>query len=365
MKIAIITATPQNVRLGSGTFVANALLGTALRSQGHVVDVVSPEAASGPLGHVAHRFLWNARLDPRVFDGYDVVVGYDMDGFAVIGRLGVPFVSYIHGIIADEAGFERGWTRKALRSMAEAERRAVHRADMVVTTSDYAAARLRQLYRYDGDVEVVPPPIDLQRWEGAVAAARRGAGVRGRGRPTVLCVCVQYPRKNVATLVRAIAILRREMPDVECRIAGKGPEWDNLRRLADELGVQANVTLLGHVPYRELVREYAGCHVFCLPSLQEGFGIVFAEAMAAGKPVVASRSSSTPELVEDGVQGLLARPLDARDLAGRLREVLANPDRAGALGMAGRARVGEFDAPLVATRFSRVIAKLLDPQRTA
>lgn len=157
MKIAIITATPQNVRLGSGTFVANALPDAALRSQGHVVDVVSPEAASGPLGHVAHRFLWNARLDPRVFDGCDVVVGYDMDGFAVIGRLGVPFVSYIHGIIADEAGFERGWTRKALRSMAEAERRAVHRADMVVTTSDYAAARLRQLYRHDGDVEVVPP----------------------------------------------------------------------------------------------------------------------------------------------------------------------------------------------------------------
>lgn len=358
MKIAIVTATPQNVQLGSGTFVTNAHLSSALRSQGHLVDVFSPDEASGPFGYVAQRFLWNARLDPRSFDGYDVVVGYDMDGFSVIDRLDVPFVSYIHGIIADEANFERGWTRKSLKLMAAAEKKSVHRADMVMTTSEYSAARLKQLYRYDGVVQIVPPLIDLASWDDAVAAVRQDGGFREPSRPTVLCVCVQYPRKDVATLVRAIPMLRRGIPDVEVRIAGKGPEWDNLRRLAHDLDVEANVTFLGYVPYRELVREYAQCQVFCLPSLQEGFGMVFAEAMATGKPVVASRSSSTPELIEDGVQGLLARPSDAGDLAAKLQDVLTDPDKARALGAAARVKVSEFDAPVVAARFSQTVSKV-------
>jgi glycosyltransferase involved in cell wall biosynthesis len=352
MKLAFITATPQNAQLGSGTFVGNAHLIAQLRSQGHNIDIFSPTKAGGPMGYMVHRFLWNWRLDPRCFDNYDKVVGLDMDGYGIADRIKVPFIAYIHGIIADEAKFERGWVRTSLELMAKAERISVHRAKMVIATSHYSRTRLSQLYQYDGNIEIVPPPLDLQGWDAALASVE---GSQKSTRPTVLCVGVQYPRKNVATLIRATAILRRQIPEVEVRIASKGPEWNNLRRLAQELDLQQNVTFLGYLPYQELVGEYRRCDVFCLPSLQEGFGIVFAEAMATYKPIVASRSSSTPELIEDGVEGLLASPLDGEDLARQLAQVLLSPEKALAMGKAGRAKVSEFAAPVIAQKFSQLL----------
>ncbi|MDZ8050292.1 MAG: glycosyltransferase family 4 protein [Aulosira sp. ZfuVER01] len=358
MKLAFITATPQNAKLGSGTFVGNAHLITQLRSQGHKVDVFAPNKASGPMGYMVQRFRWNWGLDPLDFDKYDAVIGLDMDGYTIGDRIKAPFIAYIHGIIADEAKFERGWVRTSLELMAKAEQVSVHRANMAIATSEYSSARLAQLYNYKGEIEIVPPPIDVQGWDRALGSVTDSEENITNPRPTILCVGVQYPRKNVATLIRATAILRRQIPDVEVRIASQGPEWNNLRRLTQELDLNQNVTFLGYVPYEYLVREYVRCHVFCLPSLQEGFGIVFAEAMASSKPIVASRSSSTPELIEDGVQGLLATPLDPEDLARCLAEVLLSPEKALALGKAGRAKVVEFDAPAIAQKFSQLLTKL-------
>lgn len=352
MKLALITATPQNAKLGSGTFVGNAHLISQLRARGHQIDVFAPSSEPGLIGYMPHRFLWNWRLDPRCFAGYDAVVGLDMDGYAIAHRLQVPFIAYIHGIIADEATFERGWVRKSLELMARAESVSVHRAKLVIATSNYSCKRLSQLYDYERAIAMIPPPIDLQGWDKALASV---TDIPSSPRPTILCVGVQYPRKNVATLIRATAILCQQFPDVEVRIASKGPEWDNLRRLTQELNLSQNITFLGYLPYQELVREYLRCHVFCLPSLQEGFGIVFAEAMATQKPIVASRSSSTPELIEHGVQGLLAQPLDAADLAQQLAQILSSPEKAQAMGRAGRAKVAEFDASVIAEQFSDLL----------
>ncbi|MBW4560874.1 MAG: glycosyltransferase family 4 protein [Mojavia pulchra JT2-VF2] len=359
MKLAFITATPQNAKLGSGTFVGNAHLIAQLRSQ-HTVDVFTPAKSSGPMGYMVHRFRWNWRLDPLDFDKYDAVIGLDMDGYTIGDRIKAPFIAYIHGIIADEAKFERGWVRTSLELMAKAERVSAHRADMVIATSKYSRLRLTELYGYSKDIHIVPPPFDLQGWDAAVASVTKNEEDQVNTRPTVLCVGVQYPRKNVATLIRAAAILRQQIPDVEVRIASKGPEWNNLRRLAQKLKLNQTVTFLGYVPYEELVREYVRCHVFCLPSLQEGFGIVFAEAMATSKPIVASRSSSTPELIQHGVQGLLANPLDPEDLAHQLAEVLSSRAKALVLGKAGRAKVAEFDAPVIAQQFNQLLNKITE-----
>lgn len=355
MKLAFITATPQNVRLGSGTFVGTAYLMDHLRYLGHRVDIHAPSRSSGMMGYTARRFAWNLSLNPRDFNSYDVVVGLDMDGYTIADRLQNPFVAYIHGIIADEAQFERGWVRLSLELMAKAERLSVHRANQVITVSTYSCKRLGQLYQYSQPIARVPPPFDLQGWDRALTAA---AAELPDQRPTVLCVGVQYPRKNVLTLIRAAAILRNHVPTVEVRIASQGPEWPHLCRLAKQLQLQQTVTFLGYLAYPDLVREYINCQVFCLPSLQEGFGLVFAEAMATAKPIVASRSSSTPELIEDGIQGLLATPLDAEDLAEKLATILLSPDRGTAMGKAGRSRVGEFEVSAIANQFIQVLESL-------
>lgn len=360
LKLAFVTATPQNTNQGSGTFVGNIHLINQLRRQGHTVDVITPTRPAGKLGITAHRFQWNWQLQPSQFQGYDIAIGLDMDGYTLAKRLEIPFIAYIHGIIADEAKFERGWVRMALELQARAEHRSVNRADLVIATSQYSCQRLGQLYGYPASqIHTVPPPIDISAWDAAIAAAQQTGEDFTATRPTVLCVGVQYPRKNVATLIRAAALLRTQIPDLEVRIASKGPEWGNLRRLTSELQLEDTVTFLGHLPYQALVREYLRCQVFCLPSLQEGFGIVFAEAMATCKPIVASRSSSTPELIEDGIHGLLATPRDPEDLARKLARLLAAPEEAKQMGIAGRTRVKEFDAGLVAQQFSQLLTQKL------
>ena len=131
------------------------------------------------------------------------------------------------------------------------------------------------------------------------------------------------------------------VPAARLRVVGVGPELERLTTLHAELGLGQSVAFLGHIPFEQLAREYRDCAVFCLPSRQEGFGIVFLEAMAAGRPVVACRAAAIPEVVPDGAAGLLAPPGDPAALAEALIALLTDRDAGGAPGSArGRGRRG-------------------------
>ena len=120
-------------------------------------------------------------------------------------------------------------------------------------------------------------------------------------------------------------------------IAGAGPLRARLEAWRAGLLCPGAVELAGHL--EDLVPFYHGLDVLALPSLSEGFGLVAAEAGACGVPVVAARASSLPEIVDDGVSGLLTAPGDPVALAAALRRLLADPGLAARLGAAGRARV--------------------------
>ena len=156
----------------------------------------------------------------------------------------------------------------------------VRRAGRIVATSDHSAERLTRAYGADSRrVVVVPEPIDLARWREALSAA--GASDAGRNGRAIVCVAHLYPRKDVATLLAAMA---RLPADVTLRVVGTGPELPRLERMAQTLSLGGRVRFLGHIPFGELAREYRRADIFCLPSRQEGFGIVFLEAMAADSP---------------------------------------------------------------------------------
>jgi glycosyltransferase involved in cell wall biosynthesis len=160
-----------------------------------------------------------------------------------------------------------------------------------------------------------------------------------------------YPRKRFVDLLQAAARLRRLNPAVRVRVVGKGPDWEEMNRLHGQLALGETVTLLGDVTRDQLAAEYVSAQCFCLPSVQEGFGIVFLEAMAAGLPVVACRAAAVPEVVLDGETGVLVPPRDPDALAAALAAMLRDTARARALGEAGRRRAPSFTPEKVAQRF--------------
>ncbi len=345
MRLRFLTSTPQNIREGSGTFAGISTLRRALEARGVEIELAAPARRWPSL--TAGRLWFNHRLQSA--PGFDAVVGFDMDGYTLAGWSPVPHIAAIKGVIADEMLHERGVTRRLLAIQAACERRHVRRADLVVTTSRYAAARLRELYGIAGDIRVVPELIDLDGWHDLL---RRHAVPSDPARFTVLCVCRFYPRKRVDLLLRAAARLSGEIPNLDLRIVGRGPREPQLHRLAEDLRV--NVAWLGHVTQAELAAEYSRAHLFCLPSVQEGFGIVFLEAMAAGLPIVAARAAAVPEVIP---QALLVRPGDEEDLAAGIERLWRDEPMRRQLAETGRQRVAGFAAPRVAGQFLEEVTR--------
>jgi glycosyltransferase involved in cell wall biosynthesis len=350
-RLLFVTGTPTNVRGGSGTYVGIAVLRAALAARGHEVTLLAPAAGPRPFGMTAARLWFNFRarhaataLRP------DVVVGFDLDGVFMVAPK-VRQVAAIKGVLAEELQFERGMVRATLRLQAYFERQHVRRAERVLTTSAYAADRISGRYGVEPRrLRIVPELIDLTRWRSALASALGGPEAAPVG-PVILCVAHLYPRKDVATLLRALA----RLPAARLRVVGVGPELVGLRRLARALALGERVAFLEHVPFGQLAAEYRQADLFCLPSRQEGFGIVFLEAMAAGLPIVAARAAAVPEVVADREAGVLVPPGDVAALAEALGRLLADRRERERLGGGGRKRVWRYDAPLVAAQFEKAI----------
>jgi glycosyltransferase involved in cell wall biosynthesis len=329
MRLVFLTSTPLDPFEGSGTFAGIQGLAEGLRALGHEVELLVPDF---PCFHyTARRLIYNRRAANRVDARRpDVVVGFDMDGYLYAARQKrAPFVASLKGVIADELTNERGVTRWLLGVQARRERRSVRAADLVMAPSRYSAGKIGEYYGIDPRrVAIVPELIDVDGWRALFAAHP----AKPPERFTVLAVCRFYPRKQLGVLVEAA----KRLPEVEVRIVGAGPEGGRLRRAGP------HVRWLGNAGREQLAEEYNRCHVFCLPSVQEGFGIVFLEAMAAGKPIVAARAAAVPEVVRDGMDGLLVEPRDAAALAAALARLRDDAALRRHLAANGAQRVEEF-----------------------
>ncbi len=331
--LIFLTSTPPTIEEGSGTWVGISVLRAAIEALGHQVTLVAPSTPS----RIA--FNLHARSIVRRMKA-DVLIGFDLDGVFVKQR----HVAAIKGVLADEAQYERGITRLALSMQAWLEGMHVRRADGVIATSLYSAGQIARFYGVERlRIRVVPELIDLAVWERALRAAPIEPG-----RPRVLCVAHLYRRKRVDALLRAFARLRG---DAVLRIAGVGPERSRLESLARQLAITGRVDFLGHLPFARLLAEYRNAAVFALPSAQEGFGIVFLEAMASSLPIIAAHAAAVPEVVANGSTGILVPPGDDAALADAMTKLLDEPSTRRTMGSAGREHVRQFDAPLVARKF--------------
>jgi glycosyltransferase involved in cell wall biosynthesis len=333
-----LTSTPQDITRGSGTYVGISVLAAALRDLGHTVDFESSRRHF-PI-YTAERLWFNRGLRPS--PRHDVTVGYDMDGYRIAREPG--HVASLKGVIADEARFETGLTRLTMSLQARCEREHVRRAARVVVTSRYSGGCAQQLYGLDRFPAVVPELLDLQAWRRHLAAAPAARAPRF----TVLYVGRFYLRKRVNLLLDAAADLRGAIANLEVRIVGNGPCDAQWRAHSAARKLENTVTWLGDVSRAQLVAEYNRADVFCLPSVQEGFGIVLLEAMAAGKAIVAARSAAIPEVAPHAT---LVDPESSAALAEGILNLYASPELRSAQAGQSLAWVEQFDAPRVARLF--------------
>ncbi len=365
MRIAFLDSWLQDSASGSGTAVAIGGLAAALIRRGHTVERLVPRGPR-PRSLLLRRLWFNLRLPARFRRGgdagpYDLIVGFDIDGVRLSGSAPAPYVCSVKGVLAEESRCERGWPRRMLAGLALLERRNARRAPLVLSTSRYCIDRIRHHYTVPAErLALVPEGIDLKLWQPSADPAVLAALDDGREPYTVLCVARQYPRKRIVDLIDAFAMVSAREPRARLVVIGDGPEHAPLKERVQTLGLVESVNLLGALADDAEVRAWYGrASVFCLPSEQEGFGIVFLEAMASGLPVVSTTAAAIPEVVPDGEVGLLVPPRDPAALATALLRLLQAPDLRARLRDAGRDHARRYGWDRVADRFLEAVAPLL------
>jgi phosphatidylinositol alpha-1,6-mannosyltransferase len=179
--------------------------------------------------------------------------------------------------------------------------------------------------------------VDIDRFHPLAdgRAVRERYGVAALA-PLLVAVQRVAPEKRVDIVVRAMRRIVERHPGTVLLVGGKGAALEGLKSLAERLGVAGSVRFAGYIPETELPAHYAAADVFVFHSTYETFGVVLAEAMASGKPVVSVSSTAIPEVVADGQTGLLAPPLDPDALADKVCVLLDSPPERERLGRNAR-----------------------------
>jgi len=207
--------------------------------------------------------------------------------------------------------------------------------------------RLCRLLLSDGvdedRVHVIPPGVNPSLFDGPFEDPFAGVG-----RPRVLFVGRLAPQKGVRNLVAAAGLL--EDPSAQVLLVGDGPERPALEREAERIGLGDRLHFLGFVAHDRLPAVLAHADLLVLPSLYEELGTVLLEAMQAGLPIVASKTGGIPDVIEDGVNGLLVPPGNPEALAHAIDRLLADRDLAYRLSEGARERGKDYDWEVLAER---------------
>ncbi len=210
--------------------------------------------------------------------------------------------------------------------------RAVYRlSDLVIANSENTARLVRE-EAPNARVQVINPGVDNSIAARGIQGAREYRRTHGFDDSEVLLATVarMEARKNQSAVIRAVAQLRSEGCAVSYLCAGDGPERPRLERLARTEGVERFVRFPGAVPEAEKWQVFAACDLHVMPSIQvgsmiEGFGMVFLEAAAAGKPSICGRTGGQLEAVNDGITGFAVDGTSAAELAEAIRRLAHDP----------------------------------------
>jgi glycosyltransferase involved in cell wall biosynthesis len=326
------------IRAGSGSDVFTHRLAAALERQG-----VAAEFSWFPLQYEPVPFLLRNVRPPA---GTDIVFANSWNGFA-FKRNGLPMVVTVH-----HGGFDS--SLRLYRSPAQHlyhrllirrfEMRSLLSADAITAVSRFATTTLKQHDPVLSDVETIHNWVDLHRFRPLSVSRPREGKFRLLfvGKPTLL--------KGGDLLPKIMLMLGKNF---ELHIAGRCKP----QQYAD---LPQNIRLLGWLDEEQLIGAYQECDALLFPSRSEGFGYAALEAMACGKPVIATNGTALPEVVSHGVTGILCAAGNASEFAAACARLAADPTLCLEMGKAARQRaIEEFSEPKIIAQYLDLIARLL------
>lgn len=289
------------------------------------------------------RIVYEERFLARRLRGFGL---FHAPGYVAPRRLPCPLVLTIYDLVAltqpELARRSNAWHYRwrLPRSARDAAR--------VIVPLECVARQVSERLGVERErIRIVPLGVDERLKPPSLDARARVRAAHRLARPYILFVGNLEPKKNLPTLLRAFASLRRGGLPHELVLAGKrGWRCREVFRLPAELGIEADVRFLGYVEEADLAGLYGGAELFAFPSLVEGFGLPPLEAMACGTPVVASDAEALVESAGEAAEHVPA--LDAEALAEAMRRVLGDAALRERLRAAGLARAAEFTWPRAA-----------------
>lgn len=255
-----------------------------------------------------------------------------------------PFILTLHSNLTEELEYRLPQSLKryvSLKTEPYLEKRLVRKAEQVIVPSPH-------MVEFHVDMKdkmcVIPNGVAVEKIQNSVLMQRDMA------HPSILFVGRLEKIKGVDILIKSISFVVSSIPNVHLYIAGIGEEEGELKHLVKKLDIEENVTFLGFVSEDDKWSYYKSTDLCVVPSLEEPFGIVLLEAMACGKPVVASNVGGIPYIVEDGETGLLFECGNIEDLAERVTALLEDKELRKKMGEAGYEKAKEFSWSNIADR---------------
>ena len=272
--------------------------------------------------------------------------------------LRIPYVVYVYG--SETVRLGGGFSSSLMRMI-------LHESEVVVANSEYTAEEFISFGIPQAHIQVIYPGVDPEHFHPTDPDPALVEQYSLADKQVLLTVARLDERKGHDVVIRALAILAEDYPDLMYLVPSKGREEPRLRQLTGELGLDERVQFLGFVADEDLPDLYNLCDIYVMPNRitqetelagdVEGFGIAFIEAGACAKPVVAGRSGGAVEAVADGETGLLVDTPDSPEaVADTIRRLLQDTDLCRQLGQAGRKRVEErYDWRLLARQVEEIL----------
>ncbi len=255
-----------------------------------------------------------------------------------------PYFPYVHG--ADFLEFKsKTITNKILELILK-------NASLIIANSSFTKNALIGFGISEKKIIVINPPVEYKKFAkiGNTEELKENYGLKGK--KVLLTVGRLVERKGHDYVIKALPDIIKEIPDIHYLIVGDGMYRNELERLSVKLNIRDFITFAGFIPDDELPEYYAMCDVFIMASREikekgdvEGFGIVYLEANAMKKPVIAGRSGGISDAVEDGVNGILVNPTEEKDIARIIIKLMKDDEMRIRLGEAGYKRVVEKFIP--------------------